>query len=71
MSEATWPTVGEASHRLGISKQYINRLLKEGRLSGLLRGKTWLIEPESLRQYEAARAEKLDDKAATNADVRL
>jgi excisionase family DNA binding protein len=55
MSEATWPTVTEASKRLGINGSYIRRLLSSGRIRGQQKGTTWIIDPESLRQYEATR----------------
>jgi excisionase family DNA binding protein len=55
MNEATWPTVREASQKLGVDGSYLRRLLTRGRLTGRLRGNTWLIDPASLQQYEATR----------------
>jgi excisionase family DNA binding protein len=55
MTDPLWPKALETSRRLGVSRQYVVRLLNNGRLNGQLRGNTWLISPESLRQYEATR----------------
>jgi excisionase family DNA binding protein len=58
MSEVSWLTTGEVSQQLGVSRVYVHQLLREGRLQGRLRGNTWLIDPESLRQFEATRKPK-------------
>jgi hypothetical protein len=58
MSEATWPTVAEASKQLDVDSSYIRRLLRTSRLNGRQKGITWIIDPESLRQYEQTRVRK-------------
>lgn len=58
MSEAIWPTVTEASKQLRVDGSYLRRLLYSGRLIGRQKGTTWIIDPESLRQYEQTRVRK-------------
>jgi excisionase family DNA binding protein len=58
MSEATWPTVTEASKQIGVHGSYIRRLLHNGRLNGRQKGTTWIIDPDSLRQYQEIRDRK-------------
>lgn len=58
MTQPTWPTIKEASDRLGVSIQYVHRMVTEGRIFGRMRGDVWLLDPESLRQYEATRMRK-------------
>lgn len=58
MSEVRWPTVTETAKRLGVSGAYIRKLIIAGRLTGHLRGNTWLLDPQSLNQYEATRTRR-------------
>jgi hypothetical protein len=58
MSNPTWITVSEAQRRLDMSKSYYARLCRTGVLVCKLVGNTYLIDPESLRQYEATRDRK-------------
>ena len=58
MADPTWPTIKEVADRIGVSRQYILRLVSSGRIHGVIRGDVWLIEPASLHQYEATRDRK-------------
>lgn len=58
MTRPTWPTIKEAAARLGVSVQYVHRLVQQGRLHGQMRGDVWLLDPENLRQFEAERKRK-------------
>lgn len=55
MAQLNWPTIAEAADSLGVSGQYINRLVQQGRIHAVKRGGAWFLDPESLRQYEATR----------------
>lgn len=44
-------TISAASSITGYNKQYLRRLLRNGRLSGIHVGQTWLIHLESLDGY--------------------
>lgn len=58
MTRPTWPTIKEAAARLGVSVQYVHRLVQQGRLHGQMRGDVWLLDPESLRRFEETRKRK-------------
>jgi excisionase family DNA binding protein len=46
-------TTIEAANRLGVSRQYINKLLKQGRLPGAYQvGRAWIIPEEALDNIE-------------------
>jgi excisionase family DNA binding protein len=42
-------TVREAASALGVSQQYVRRMLRQGKLHGMRLGRIWLIERSSLR----------------------
>jgi excisionase family DNA binding protein len=48
-------TVQEAAHALGVSQQYVRRLLRGGRLRGLRLGRAWAIAGRDIRGIAAAR----------------
>jgi excisionase family DNA binding protein len=66
MVNPTWLTVKEAADRLGMSRQYVLRLVSSGRIKGCIRGDLWLIDPESFQQYEAIRRPRRKKKQSVD-----
>jgi hypothetical protein len=64
MSEAQWPTVREAASEIGTSGQYVHKLITQGKLTGRLRGNTWLIDPVSWQAFKTQRAKRLASTAS-------
>jgi excisionase family DNA binding protein len=56
-----YTTIHSAGRRSGYSKQYIRRLIRNGRLCAIKAGTEWLIEIASLDGYRET-AEYSDDK---------
>jgi hypothetical protein len=54
-SIANWPSVRDVTRQLDLSQVYINRLLRRGVIQGVHTRVGWLVDPESLRVYAAAR----------------
>ena len=48
-----WPTVRAVRERYGYSATWLYDLLGRGVLTGIRVGGTWLINPQSIRQFEA------------------
>lgn len=51
-------TVPEAAEIVGVSRAYIARLAKEGRIRALLKGKVYLITESALESYMRDRNRK-------------
>jgi excisionase family DNA binding protein len=45
-------TITQAAERLGLSRQRIHVLIKEGRIRAEQAGKIWLITPEEVRKFK-------------------
>jgi len=56
-----WLTTTEAAELSGYSVQYIQRLMRSGRVNARKFGPTWQISQESFAKYQEA-SEKSDDK---------
>jgi hypothetical protein len=52
-----WPTTAEVAEKTGFTQRHIRRLCNGGVLSCVQRGKTWFVDPESLREFEATRGQ--------------
>jgi len=46
-----WLTTKEAAEKSGFNHQYVRRLCRQGKLECVLKGRTYLIDPESLDDY--------------------
>jgi len=46
-----WLTSREASERSGYSVQYVQRLYRQGKIEGVVKGGTLLINPKSIDDY--------------------
>jgi excisionase family DNA binding protein len=57
-SPAEWFTTAEVAMKTGLTQRHIRRLCNTGELVCVHRGNTYLIDPESLRQYEATRTSR-------------
>ena len=55
-------SVKDASTHSGYSKQYIRRLLRLDRLSGIKIGQVWLVEIDSLNDYLNHALKSLDQR---------
>jgi len=44
-------SVKEASEALGYSAPYINRLIREGKIKAVKRGRQYFIEPSEINRY--------------------
>jgi len=59
MSEAAtmadWPAVRDVGRQLDLSLPYVNHLIHRQQLSGVRTRLGWLVDPESVRAYEAQR----------------
>jgi excisionase family DNA binding protein len=54
-----WPTVKDASDRLGISRQAIHKRLEEGKMGRAVKTRLgWLIDPESVEQAAKEREQR-------------
>ena len=53
--------VKEAAFRSGYNVQYLRRLLRDGRLSGMKLGQTWLIDKSMFEAY-MEKAQQTNDK---------
>jgi hypothetical protein len=49
---AEWTTVGEASQQTPYTHQHLNWLARKGKITARKAGGAWLIDLESLREYE-------------------
>jgi hypothetical protein len=56
VSIASWPSVRDVTRQLDVSQVYINRLLRRGVIHGVHTRVGWLVDPESVRVFEAERA---------------
>lgn len=65
MPQPNWPTIKEAADRLGVSIQYVHRLVTQGKIGGRMRGDVWLLDTASLAAYEASRTRKPGRKKRT------
>jgi len=52
MTELTTPQTAE---RLGVSVDWVNKLIRAGKLSARMIGRDWLVDPESVAHYRATR----------------
>ena len=52
MTELTTP---QAAERLGVTVDWINKLIRAGILSARMIGRDWLVDPESVAHYQANR----------------
>lgn len=44
----------EAAEILGVSRQYVTRLLKDGKIPGQKVGQRWVIQREDVEEYQRA-----------------
>lgn len=54
----TWLTSREAGDRLGLDESYVRRLCAKGELKAIRKGYTWLIDPESVEQWQRQREKR-------------
>jgi excisionase family DNA binding protein len=47
-----WLTVREASDESGYAEEYIRKLLRDGEISAVKKGSSWLINKQSLLGYK-------------------
>lgn len=59
MNKTNILSVYEAAELLGLSKQYIRRLLKQKKLTGIRVGKTWIIPIETINKYKEMRKDHI------------
>jgi len=52
MTELTTP---QAAERLGVTLDWVNKLIKSGNLSARMIGRDWLVDAESVANYQANR----------------
>lgn len=61
MSNAMYTiTVSEAATGMGVSRQYINQIIKMGRLRAIKRGPLLFIHRDDLRRFRSARQKKFE-----------
>lgn len=58
MKVTEWPTVTEAAAALGVSGAYLRKLLLQGKITGVQRGRTWLLDPEPLQRLAEQRKQR-------------
>jgi hypothetical protein len=59
-----WPGVRDASRQLDVCAPYVNRLIHRQRLRAVRTRIGWLVDPDSLAAYEAARRARLEKRSA-------
>jgi hypothetical protein len=50
-----WPSVRDVMRDLDMSQVYVNRLVNQGRLRAVRTRLGWLVDPESVAEFRAAR----------------
>jgi len=64
-------TVQAARRLTGYNSQYLRRLLRNGRLSGIRAGQTWLILLDSLEAYLSQAEKRGDQRCGPDSNDRL
>jgi excisionase family DNA binding protein len=56
MNIAEWPAARDVQIRLGYSGPHVNRLVRQGKLRAIRTRLGWLIDPQSVEAFAAARS---------------
>jgi hypothetical protein len=62
MEISQWPAARDVQAALGYSGPHVNRLIRTGRLHAVKTRLGWLIDPESVEAFAAARVERTQRK---------
>jgi hypothetical protein len=64
MTVAEWPSVRDVVRELDLSQVYVNRLVRQGRLHAVRTRLGWLVDPQSVAEFQAEREARQQKRSA-------